>query len=95
MIGSYLGGRLTGSLGAYKVQHISLFGAGFCFFILMYLQAFRLLAGISYAFLFAADGTTCIFAGIVFYLYFRNRKPNVLSTHKTEKSKTEPSVSPL
>lgn len=151
MIGSYFGGRLTDSLGAFKVQLISLFGAGLCFFILMYLQTFwslaigilittiltdmlrpantsavsqyskpenftrsfslnrmsvnlgfaigpalgGLLASISYGFLFMADGTSCILAGVVFYFYFRNRKPNVIPAHEEEKSKVASSVSPL
>lgn len=33
-----------------------------------------LLAGISYRWLFIADGTTCIAAGIFFYFYFRSRQ---------------------
>ena len=33
-----------------------------------------LLAAISFKWLFIADGTTCIFAGIFFFLYFRNVK---------------------
>ncbi|NJN28350.1 MAG: MFS transporter [Cyclobacteriaceae bacterium] len=35
-----------------------------------------LLAGISYRWLFVADGTTCILAGLFFYFYFRNVKGN-------------------
>lgn len=151
MIGSYLGGRLTDSLGAFKVQIISLFGAGLCFFILMYLQTFwmlafgilittiltdmlrpantsavsqyskpenftrsfslnrmsvnlgfaigpalgGLLASVSYAFLFIADGTTCILAGIVFYFYFRNRKTNSIPMHERKHINAEQSISPL
>ncbi|HET8964240.1 MAG TPA: MFS transporter [Chitinophagales bacterium] len=34
------------------------------------------LAAYSYIFLFIVDGATCILAGVVFYLYFRNRKQN-------------------
>lgn len=33
-----------------------------------------LLAGISYHWLFVADGATCMAAGVVFYFYFRNMK---------------------
>lgn len=33
-----------------------------------------LLAGVSYHWLFVADGATCIAAGVVFYFYFRNMK---------------------
>lgn len=36
-----------------------------------------ILAGISYKWLFIADGLTCIAAGVVFFFYFRNRKSNV------------------
>jgi predicted MFS family arabinose efflux permease len=33
-----------------------------------------LLAGVSYLLLFSVDGITCIAAGILFFLYFRNRR---------------------
>jgi predicted MFS family arabinose efflux permease len=35
-----------------------------------------ILAALSYRWLFIADGTTCIMAGLFFFVYFRNRKEN-------------------
>lgn len=46
-----------------------------------------LIATISYTFLFYADGFTCISAGILFFLYFRNRKGNVVESHSVDESK--------
>ncbi len=46
-----------------------------------------LLASISYKMLFFADGITCFLAGIVFYLYFRNRK-GYKAVEKKSKKKT-------
>lgn len=44
-----------------------------------------LLAAISYQWLFIADGITCISAGLVFFLYFRNKQGNEpREVHKTE-----------
>jgi predicted MFS family arabinose efflux permease len=37
-----------------------------------------LLASLSYTLLFYVDGLTCIFAGLLFFFYFRNRKGNVV-----------------
>lgn len=50
-----------------------------------------MLAGIDYFWLFFGDGITCIAAGIVFYFYFRNKKPQI---HKEEKVKGEKVPSP-
>lgn len=35
-----------------------------------------LLAAVSYQWLFIADGTTCIMAGLFFYIYFKNKQGN-------------------
>lgn len=52
-----------------------------------------LLAGISYTFLFLADGITCIIAGLVFYFYFRNKPGNQRVITAAEKAR--PVVQPL
>jgi predicted MFS family arabinose efflux permease len=44
-----------------------------------------LLASIAYSWLFIADGTTCILAGIFFFIYFRNKKGYVPPKSKTSK----------
>jgi predicted MFS family arabinose efflux permease len=48
------------------------------------------LASIAYRWLFIADGTTCILAGIFFFIYFRNRKG--FEPHKTRKTPGSPKV---
>ena len=44
-----------------------------------------LLAAIAYSWLFVVDGSTCILAGIFFYLYFRNKKGYVPAKSKDRK----------
>lgn len=44
IIGSYLGGKLTDTIGAFKVQLISLIGGGLLFFVLLFLQSFWFLS---------------------------------------------------
>jgi predicted MFS family arabinose efflux permease len=48
------------------------------------------LASIAYRWLFIADGTTCILAGIFFFIYFRNRKG--FEPHKTRNAAGVPKV---
>ena len=48
------------------------------------------LASIAYRWLFVADGTTCILAGIFFFIYFRKRKG--FEPHKTRKTPGSPKV---
>ncbi|GAB3829076.1 hypothetical protein GCM10028895_43490 [Pontibacter rugosus] len=42
-----------------------------------------LLAAVSYQWLFIADGTTCIMAGLFFFFYFRNKQGRQLHTSTT------------
>ncbi len=50
-----------------------------------------ILASIAYRWLFIADGTTCILAGIFFFIYFRNRKG--FEPHKSKNNPGSPKTS--
>jgi predicted MFS family arabinose efflux permease len=53
------------------------------------------LAALSYKWLFIADGTTCIIAGIFFFLYFRKQQGSKSkATNKLEKESLPPNRSP-
>jgi predicted MFS family arabinose efflux permease len=53
-----------------------------------------LLAALSYQWLFIADGTTCILAGLFFFVYFRNRQGNRVSYTSVAEQPSTPVRSP-
>ncbi len=147
LVGSFLGGKLTDSIGPFTVQVLSLITGGISYLILPLLTGFYglaigifvsavlndslrpansamtghfatpetttrsfslmrmainlgvaigpavagLLAGISYVWLFVGDGITCIAAGIVFYFYFSDKRPQ---THKEPHTRDDAARSP-